>query len=53
MTKKRDTVCISGLMVNNMTEPGKAVNNMVKQLSETPREELVEVFGRMARENSG
>ena len=53
MTKKRDMAFTSGLMVNNMTDPGKPVNNIVKQLSETRMEELVEVFGRMARGNSG
>lgn len=53
MTKRRAMAFISGLMANNMTEHGKMVNSMVKQLSETPMDELAEAFGRTARENNG
>ena len=48
-----DMAFTSGLMVNNMTADGKMANNTVKQLSETHKEKLVEVYGITAKENRG
>ena len=49
MIRKADMVLLSGQMVENILEPGKMVNNMVKEFTSIEMEKREKVLGKMAK----
>jgi hypothetical protein len=49
MIKNVDMELLSGQMGENTLEPGKTVNNMVKEFTSTEMEKREKVLGKMAK----